>query len=59
MTTVQINRNIPSNYKLEWVEATTLELTKEGKRVVKIKGSSRDDAVGAMKDWLILNSLWI
>lgn len=62
MTLTQLNKNIPSNYKLQWLKAKegfTIELSKDGERVVKIGAMSKDTAIGAMKDWLVLNSLYV
>jgi len=36
-----------------------MELLKEGERVVKIGAYSKDTAIGAMKDWLVLNNLYV
>lgn len=63
MTLTQLNKKIPSNYLLRWVtpvnEGFTIELVKDGQRVVKIGAYTEEAALGAMKDWLVLNNLWV
>jgi len=62
MTITQLNKKIPSNYKIQWIKAKegfSMELLKEGERVVKIGAYSKDTAIGAMKDWLVLNNLYV
>ena len=62
MTLTQLSKRIPNGYKLEWLEAKegfTVGLFKGEERVVKIGAYSQDSALGSMKDWLILNQLYL
>jgi len=62
MTLTQLNKKVPNGYKLEWLEAKegfTVGLFKGNKRVVKIGAMTEGSALGAMKDWLIINQLYL